>query len=223
MWSQLSAVREAEAMDAANRLRQLGDELRALAEEGLQYSGNEPYHRERYQRLRRGAASVFALADERDVDHIEKTVFAQLTHRAPIACGDAAIVDGDGRMLLIQRSDDRLWAMPGGGFNVGETPSEGVAREAVEETGLTVEVVELVGVFDSRHCETRSALQLYQFVFLCRPLAASAATTPHEVLDQGWFGRDELPRLSPGHTVRVPRVFEYLEHRRPYFDRTAAL
>lgn len=205
-------------MDVANRLVQLGDELRALAEEGLRYSADEPYHRERYERLRRGAASVFALADERDVDDIERTVFAQLTHGAPIACGDAAIVDGDERLLLIQRSDDRLWAMPGGGFNVGETPAEGVAREAAEETGVTVEVDELVGVFDSRYCETTSALQLYQFVFLCRPVSSSSATTPHEVLDQGWFGPDELPPLSPGHTVRVPYVFEYLKHRRPYFD-----
>jgi ADP-ribose pyrophosphatase YjhB (NUDIX family) len=209
-------------MDVANRLRLLGDELRALAVEGLRYSGDEPYHRERYERLRHGAASVFALADEEGVDHIEKTVFAQLTHRAPIACGDAAIVNGDDRILLIQRSDDELWAMPGGGFNVGETPAEGVAREAAEETGVTVEVTELVGVFDSRHCDTRSPLQLYQFVFLCRPMSSSAATTPHEVLDQGWFSHDELPPLSPGHTVRVPFVFDYLESRRPYFDTVSA-
>lgn len=206
-------------MDAANHVRQLGDELRALAEEGLRYSDDEPYHRERYERLRRRAAAVFALADEHDVDYIEKTVFAQLTHRAPVACGDAAIVDTDGRILLIQRADDQLWAMPGGGFNVGETPAEGVAREALEETGLSVEVVELLGVYDSRYCETQSALQLYQFVFLCRAVSAGDATTPHEVLDQQWFGPDKLPALSPGHTVRVPHVFDYLENRRPHFDR----
>lgn len=205
-------------MDVANRLRQLGDELRSLAEEGLHYSREEPYHRERYQRLRRVAASVFAVADENDVEHIEKTVFSQLTHRAPIACGDAAILDDAGRILLIQRADDGLWAMPGGGFHVGETPAEGVAREAVEETGVEVEVTELVGVFDSRHCETRSALQLYQFVFLCRPVSSSSPTTPHEVLDQRWFGHDDLPPLSPGHTVRVPCVFDYLSNRKPYFD-----
>ncbi len=205
-------------MDAANHVRQLGDELRALAEEGLRYSEDEPYHRERYERLRRRAAAVFALADEHDVDHIEKTVFGQLTHRAPVACGDAAIVDADGRILLIQRADDQLWAMPGGGFNVGETPAEGVAREALEETGLSVEVLELLGVYDSRYCETQSALQLYQFVFLCRAASGGDATTPHEVLDQRWFDPDNLPPLSPGHTVRVPYVFDYLEHRRPHFD-----
>lgn len=205
-------------METADHLRRLGDELRALAEEGLRYSDGEPYHRERYERLRHSAAAVFALPDERDVDDVEKSVFSQLTHRAPIPCGDAAIVDGENRLLLIQRADDRLWAMPGGGFHMGETPAEGVAREAMEETGIAVEVLELVGVYDSRFCETVSALQLFQFVFLCRPRSTTVATTPHEVLDQRWFGRADLPKLSPGHTTRVPHVFDFLDHRRPYFD-----
>lgn len=163
------------------------------------------------------------MADERDVDEIERTVFSQLTHPAPIPAGDAAVIDDQGRILLVQRADDRLWAMPGGGFYLGETPAEGVAREALEETGVTIEVVELVGVFDSRFCQTRSTLQLYQFTFLCRPLATGKATTPHEVLDQQWFTPGDIPPLSPGHTVRVPYVFEYLSHRRPYFDTVMAI
>jgi 8-oxo-dGTP pyrophosphatase MutT (NUDIX family) len=212
---------KAGAMTNAGQLRQLGDELRALAQSGIHWSEDEPYHRHRYERVRHVAAAVFAIADERGVEEIERTVFSQLTHVAPLPCGDAAIVDDDQRILLIQRADDRLWAMPGGGFEVGETPAAGVAREAFEETGVLVDVVELVGVWDSRFCETRSSLQLFQFVFLCRPLAQSAATTPHEVLDQRWFSAHELPPLSPGHTVRVPAVFAYLADRRARFDRPA--
>lgn len=210
-------------MSTAERLRQLGDELRVLAVEGIRWSSDDPYHRERYERLHHAAAAVFALADDRGADEVETTVFSQLTHRAPIPCGDAAVIDDDDeRILLIQRSDDRLWAMPGGGFNMGETPAEGVAREALEETGITVDVVDLIGVYDSRFCETRSSLQLYQFVFLCRPLSTSAPTTPHEVLDMAWFTREALPPLSPGHTVRVPHVFDYLDAgRRAWFDRVA--
>ena len=103
-------------------------------------------------------------------------------------------------------------------FRRGETPAEGVAREAAEETGITVEIQELVGVYDSRFCETRSTLQLYQFVFLCRPVTTGPPTTPHEVSDQRWFARDERPVLSPGHTIRVPHVFDYLARRQPFFD-----
>lgn len=200
----------------------LGDELRLLADDGLRWSQGDPYHRDRFERVRRAAAAAFAIADERDVDEIEEKVFSQLTHVAPIPCGDAAIVDEDDRILLIQRADDHLWAMPGGSFNMGETAAEGVAREALEETGLKVEVLDLVGVYDSRFCGTRSALQLYQFVFLCRAIGEAAPTTPLEVLDQRWFSKDELPALSPGHAVRVPDVFRYLDSRRPLFDRIGA-
>lgn len=196
----------------------LGDELRVLADDGIRWSRDDPYHRDRFERVRRAAAVAFSIADQRSVEEIERTVFSELTHMAPVPCGDAAVVDDQGRILLIQRSDDRLWAMPGGGLHMGETPAEGVAREALEETGHVVEVLDLVGIYDSRLCETRSAIQLYISVFLCRSDREAAPTTPQEVLDQAWFGRDELPELSPGHTVRVPDVFRFLDQRRAIFD-----
>ena len=196
----------------------LGDELRALADEGIAWSQEDPYHHDRYTRVRRAAAEAFSIADERDVEEIERTVFSQLTHIAPVPCGDAAIVDGDGRILLIQRSDDGLWAMPGGGFHMGETPAEGVAREAREEAGLVVAVDGLVGVYDSRLCGALSEIQLYQFVFLCRVVDECEPTTPDETLDRRWFARGELPDLSPGHDVRVPDVFRFVEDRRTIFD-----
>ncbi|MGQ0431489.1 MAG: NUDIX domain-containing protein [Microthrixaceae bacterium] len=206
-------------MSPEDQIRMLGDELRVLADDGLRWSGDDPYHRERFHRVRSAAAAAFSIADQRGANEIERSVFSQLTHMAPIPCGDAAIVDDHERILLIQRSDDRLWAMPGGGFNMGETPAQGVAREALEETGLVVEVLDLLGVYDSRFCGTGSALQLYQFVFLCRAVGVAEQSTPQEVLDQEWFARDELPDLSPGHTVRVPDVFQYLDRRRAIFDR----
>lgn len=133
-------------------------------------------------------------------------------------CGDAAIVDESKRILLVRRADDGLWATPGGAFEMGETAAEGVAREALEESGIEVEVVDLIGVYDSRFCETQSSLQLYQFVFLCRPVSEGTATTPHEVLEIGWFDAHTLPPLSPGHTVRVLDVFRFLDDGRPFFD-----
>ena len=79
--------------------------------------------------------------------------------------GDAAVIDDDGRILLVQRADNSKWAMPGGAMEVSETPAEGVVREAFEETGVRCEVVALVGVFDSRLCGTISRHHLYQNVW----------------------------------------------------------
>ena len=197
----------------------LADELRVLATVGLRWTKDDPYNTDRYERVRAASARLFAFADTRSADEIERELFTQLTHIAPAPCGDAAIVDDDSRILLIQRADDQLWAMPGGAFEMGETAAEGVAREAREEAGVEVEVTDLVGVYDSRFCGSRASIQLYQFVFLCRPAQEVEQTTPHEVLDVAWFSESTLPPLSPGHTLRVPHVFAYLRERRPYFDR----
>jgi len=202
----------------AEELRQRGDELRVIAANGIQWSQDAPYHRERYEHVRRVAAQLFALADTRSAEEIERSVFQELTHVAPVPVADAAIFDDEGRILLIRRADDGLWAMPGGAFDMGETPAEGAVREAAEETGIVVEVADLIGVYDSRFCGTRSSLQLFQFVFLCRPVGETVATTPHEVTDMGWFAEAELPPLSPGHTTRVPDTFRFLRDRRVVLD-----
>lgn len=196
----------------------LADELRVISAAGIRWTNEDPYHRDRYERIREVAARLFAFTDTRPLEEVTRSVFSMLTHVAPAPCGDAAVIDADDRILLIQRADDHLWAMPGGAFEMGETAAAGVRREAREETGVDVEVTDLIGVYDSRFCETRSSIQLYQFVFLCRPMSMGKATTQHEVLDLGWFEEANLPPLSPGHTVRVPDAFRFLRDRRPFFD-----
>jgi 8-oxo-dGTP diphosphatase len=57
---------------------------------------------------------------------------------------DALVVDDDGRVLLVRRADDRLWAMPGGWVDAAETPEQGAVREVFEETGLHIAVVRLL-------------------------------------------------------------------------------
>ena len=209
-------------MDPTDELRVLADELRVVAAAGLRWTAEDAYNRDRFQRVQDAAARLFAFTDTRPLDEVKRSVFAQLTHVAPAPCGDAAVIDDEGRILLIQRADDALWAMPGGAFEMGETAAEGVRREAREETGVDVEIVDFVGIYDSRLCETRSSIQLYQLVFQCRPIGFGSPTTPQEVLDMGWFHESDLPPLSPGHTVRVPDVFRFRRDGRPFFDRRNA-
>jgi hypothetical protein len=90
----------------AEELRCWGDELRAITEAGLAWSADQPYHRERYEHVRRVAAQLFAAADLRPADEIERTVFKELTHVAPVPVVDAAIVDEDERLLLIRTAAD---------------------------------------------------------------------------------------------------------------------
>jgi 8-oxo-dGTP pyrophosphatase MutT (NUDIX family) len=180
------------------------DEIRSIANEELLNSNPDEYTRRRCERLIRIAAEIAALGDERDPTTVESLYRGDLVHRTPYCGGEAAIVDEAGRVLLIQRTDNQLWAMPGGAFEVGETPAEGTRREAWEETGIEVAVLELSGVYDSRYCGTRLPYHLYHFVFLCRPSDPDAIPcVSNGTLDVRWFTRDELPPMSPGHELRL--------------------
>src|SRR5438132_4082624 len=59
----------------------------------------------------------------------------------------ALIFDDQGRILLGHRRDIDWWNLPGGGMEAGETVDEALRREVYEETGLVVEIEQLVGVY----------------------------------------------------------------------------
>jgi ADP-ribose pyrophosphatase YjhB (NUDIX family) len=57
-----------------------------------------------------------------------------------------------GDVLLIQRGDNGLWALPGGAQDLGETTTQAAIREVKEETGLRVRITGLVGIYSNpRH------------------------------------------------------------------------
>jgi 8-oxo-dGTP pyrophosphatase MutT (NUDIX family) len=59
----------------------------------------------------------------------------------------AAIFDEARRILLTKRRDNGQWCLPGGGVEAGESAAEACEREVLEETGLSVRVKRLVGVY----------------------------------------------------------------------------
>lgn len=197
-------------MDLAQQLRLWADDLRSIADEELVFNRDNAYAVARVARLRRVAAELFAAQDSRDAEVIERIYRGSPSHLSPHVGGDAGVVDDRGRILLVQRADDHLWAMPGGLLEVGETAAEGVRREALEETGLQVETQTLVGVYDSRRCESRTNWHLYHFVFLCRVIDPGAEPqVSHESIGAAWFADDRLPPLSPGHSIRIADVFRF--------------
>lgn len=194
----------------AQQLAYWADALRDMAASGLRFAPTL-YDAERYHALQSLALEMQAYAGNEmpaALEPLRATLFAHVT---PFVVADAAIIDAAGRLLLIRRADNGLWAMPGGALEVGETAAEGAVREALEESAVASEPMALAGVWDSRLCGSVTRHHLYHFVILCRPLPvppASPASHAHETLASGWFGVEELPAaLDPGHATRIPHVF----------------
>ena len=156
------------------------------------------------------------------LEPVRAAVFSRPT---PLTVVDSAVIDEDGRILLIKRADNKKWAMPGGALEVGETAAEGAARETLEETGVQCRVAALVGVFDSRYCGSETAHHLYHFTFLATPFSKKSfgnGSHNHEIIDVAWFAEDKLPvEIDPGHVTRIPEAYRvWRGDERPFFDQS---
>jgi 8-oxo-dGTP diphosphatase len=124
---------------------------------------------------------------------------------APIAGVGAVIVSADAaqgpRVLLIRRAQEPLkgqWSLPGGAVELGETLEDAIRREVLEETGLAVEVADVVKAFDriSRDAEGRVRYHFVLVDFLCR-VTGGALACATDALEARWAGPDELDGLTP--------------------------
>jgi ADP-ribose pyrophosphatase YjhB (NUDIX family) len=122
----------------------------------------------------------------------------------------AVVVDDQGRVLLVRRGNEPLrghWSLPGGLLELGEPLLDGVAREVKEETGLTVEPLELIELLDRIHREGNRVRYHYVIAdYLCRIvggalLAASDADAVRWALRAEWTEQSDL-NLDPL-TMRV--------------------
>ena len=108
--------------------------------------------------------------------------------------GVGVLIEEDGRYLLVKRAaepDAGMWSIPGGLIEVGEKVADAAAREALEETGLTVEILGRVDVVDKIVRDSDGGVR-YHFViidFHARPLSGEMRAMD-DALDAVWVTPD---------------------------------
>jgi len=118
---------------------------------------------------------------------------------SPLVGVGAIIIELD-RVVLVKRAHPPLqgeWSIPGGALEMGETLRQAVAREALEETGLVVEVGELLGVYDRILPDADGRIR-YHYVlvdFLCRRIAGEPKAAA-DAAEARWFTSGEVSELS---------------------------
>lgn len=141
----------------------------------------------------------------------------------PFVGCDVFVLNEKSEVLLIQRADNGLWALPGGCHDLGETPKQCAERECFEESGYVVKVTQLLGVFSSNCYEYINypwkENEFCHLLFNAIVIGGNSKTSS-ESTKVGWFLESELPELSDGHKIRVLWAFESSRNLnlKPYFE-----
>jgi ADP-ribose pyrophosphatase YjhB (NUDIX family) len=130
------------------------------------------------------------------------------------------VTDEAGKILLIRRSDNGNWALPGGAMDIGESLRQAAVRETREETGIGCEITGLSGIYtDPGHVilYTSNGEVRQEFSIVLTARATSGLPTPSsESSEVRWVAQDDLGHYDMDASMRL-RVQHFLDQRaQPY-------
>lgn len=131
----------------------------------------------------------------------------------------AFALDEQGRVLLIHRTDNDLWALPGGAQEFGEYVAQTAVRETQEETGVHIEVTGVVGIYTNpNHVVEYSdgeVRQQFSICFRARPVGGEPRPSD-ESSEVEWVRQDALDTLSIHPSMRLRIDHGYANRAEPY-------
>jgi 8-oxo-dGTP pyrophosphatase MutT (NUDIX family) len=183
------------------------DEIRAIGQLGMNYS-EDPFDRERYERLVHLASGEYAAISGLPESEVDALFRRELGYITPKTGCNGAVFNPQGQVLLVKRSDNGLWCLPGGYAEVNMTPQDNCRREVWEETGLEVEVGDLVDVFCTLPGQYSLPNTVYILVYLCN-VTGGTLTPSHETPVVGFYDHTSVTDWHTNHAERVERAYRY--------------
>ncbi|MGH3253523.1 MAG: NUDIX hydrolase [Trebonia sp.] len=128
---------------------------------------------------------------------------------------NVVVANDAGDILLIRRTDNGNWALPGGAIDLGESVTQAAIRETLEESGIECEITGLTGIYsDPRHVilytSNGEARQEFSIVLTACPLAGQP-TPSSESSEVRWVPASAVPGYTMDRSMRV-RIDDYLAH-----------
>jgi len=118
-----------------------------------------------------------------------------------VPAASVVVVDDDGRVLLQRRTDNGMWALPGGKMDLGESLGDCGIRETYEETGIRIEITGIVGTYTNPgHVfayDDGEVRQEFSICLLGRPVGGELRVSD-ESFEVAWF--------TPAETDVLPMV-----------------
>jgi ADP-ribose pyrophosphatase YjhB (NUDIX family) len=133
-----------------------------------------------------------------------------------VPSANVAVTNDAGEVLLIRRSDNDNWALPGGAVDLGESLAQAGVRETLEESGIECEITGVSGIYtDPRHVllytSNGEVRQVFSVVLTARA-SGGRPTVSSETSEVRWVPQAELGSYRMDPSMRL-RVQHYLEHR----------
>jgi ADP-ribose pyrophosphatase YjhB (NUDIX family) len=130
-----------------------------------------------------------------------------------LAASVNVVVDDAGTILMIRRTDNGNWALPGGAIDLGESVAQAAVRETLEETGIRCEITSVVGIYsDPKHVilYTSNGEVRQEFSIVLTARALSGRPTPSsESSEVGWIPMPEVSRNAMDRSMLI-RINDFL-------------
>jgi ADP-ribose pyrophosphatase YjhB (NUDIX family) len=190
-----------------DKIVQFAESILAIAQNGLVFTQDE-FDKQRFRQIQTLATQLLEQKSSLSSEKILNLFLQEEGYATPKVDVRGAVFK-DNQILLVQERSDQKWTLPGGWADVGESPSEAVVKEILEESGFIAKVAKVMAIYDkSKHSHPTCIPHIYKIFFIC-DLIGGEKELSIETCAVDFFSLDNLPPLSEHRVVKnqIERAF----------------